>query len=105
MPPAASTSGSDAGRLTALTGVNGAPPNTLRASVHGSPTTPMSPDAATTVTWCAAAARSAACRLATSARVSQFSPPVWPTALIDTMPPWDCASRSEAMAAATAGLT
>ncbi|MGO9189086.1 MAG: hypothetical protein ACLP8X_11565 [Streptosporangiaceae bacterium] len=42
VPPTASTSGSEAGRLTSLAGV---PPN--QASLNA----PLSPEVATTVTW------------------------------------------------------
>ena len=63
VPPTASTSGSEVGRMTALTGVD-----------EPLPITPSSPDAATTVTWRAAAYCSAEFMVATSALVQESSP-------------------------------
>ena len=101
VPPVARTSGSAAGRLTSLTGGK-APPVRPLITAHGSPTAPMSPEAAITVTCRAAAASSAALRRSTSVGVSQCSPPVWPAALIEITPPWDVPSRTAATAAAIA---
>jgi hypothetical protein len=72
------------------------------AGEHGSPAAPVSPAAATTVTWRSAAACSAEFRRPTSARVAQCSPPVWPAPLIEMTPPCDKPSRSAATDAATA---
>ena len=63
VPPTASTSGSEAGRLTCLGG-----PSSLIA--------PVSPEEATNVTWWSRACSSAACIAATSARVKKCSPPL-----------------------------
>ena len=59
VPPTASTSGSEAGRLTSLSGT----PH------HGSLDAPWSPELASTVTWSAAAASSVECIWATWALV------------------------------------
>jgi hypothetical protein len=70
VPPAASTSGSEAGRLTSRTGVKLG----FGGAEHGSPTGPMSPEAATTVTRRLAAVCSAAFSRLTSVLVKQCSP-------------------------------
>ena len=61
VPPTASTSGSEAGRLTCTGG-----PSSLIA--------PLSPDEATTVTCCWLACTSATCIRVASARVTRCSP-------------------------------
>ena len=67
-----------------------------------SATAPMSPEAATTVTWRLAAAWSAAFTLLAWARLTQCSPPICPAALIDMTPPSVLPRRSEPTAAETA---
>src|ERR1700722_12572710 len=67
VPPTASTSGSEAGRLTSLTGVD--EPNFPRSLIA-----PPSPDEATKVTWRAAEYFSAELMAATSAGVAKCSP-------------------------------
>ena len=87
VPPAASASGSEAGRLTSLTGVD-----------EPLPVAPSSPDATTTVTWRPTAYFSAEFMVASSALVQEPSPTLksWPMPLWDITSPLRTATRTYA---------
>ena len=69
---------------------------------HGSPAAPVSPEAATTVTWWSASACRAAFSRLSWVWSTQCSPPIWPAGLREMTPPSETPRRKAATEAATA---